>query len=115
MLPKSHRLPSLDIRRVMRTGRRMNSDTLQLIYVPAIKEGTRRFAIVVPKIVDKRATVRNRLKRLIREALWSELPNITPLDSIVQVKRKPASTTLIVIKRLLHETLERASLLTMKQ
>ena len=75
MLPKPNRLPSPEIKSLMRTGKRINGDGISLIYRK--RDGsadTSRFAFVVPVSVDKRAVGRNRLKRLTRESVRLALP-----------------------------------------
>ncbi len=106
MLPLSHRLPAPDVRQVMRSGRRLTSPELVLIYrkrelkfatTKRTSELSReagpwcsaRFAVVVPKRVDKRAVVRNRTKRLVREALRKLLPTMDQgIDGVIIVRKK---------------------------
>lgn len=89
MLPRENRLPSPDIKSVMRQGRRVNGDGVSLIYRK--RDGTQaasRFAFVVPVSVDKRATARNRLKRLTRESVRLALPHLAPgWDGVFMVRR----------------------------
>lgn len=73
MLPRSHRLPSLSIRDVMRTGRRVHEGSLQMVFKKNSLDESR-FAIVVPVSFDKRATARNRARRLVSESLRILLP-----------------------------------------
>ena len=87
MLPKPHRLPTPDIKQVMQRGRRLTSAELVLIYQENTID-TPRFAIVVPKRVDKRATARNRAKRLVREALRKLLPEMPGADGVFVVRNK---------------------------
>lgn len=68
MLPRSHRLPSLSIRDVMRTGRRVHEGSLQMVFKKNSLDESR-FAIVVPVSFDKRATARNRARRLVSESI----------------------------------------------
>ncbi len=73
MLPSSHRLPASLIRDVSRTGKRVREGSLQMVF----KKNTlnvSRFAVVVAVSFDKRATARNRARRLVRESLRKLLP-----------------------------------------
>ncbi len=86
MLPRPNRLPSPHIRAVLRLGRRVTAGAVQLVYTRSTLDHSR-FAVVVSTKVDKHATVRNRLKRLIRESLrrnFSAVPS--PLDGVVFIR-----------------------------
>lgn len=53
----------------------------------------RRFAFIVSTKVDKRAVVRNRIKRLIREIVYNELSRLAEnMDVVVVVKAKTSDT-----------------------
>ncbi|MDO8451470.1 MAG: ribonuclease P protein component [bacterium] len=75
MLPKANRIPSFEIRTVMRSGRRVSDRDIELVYT-SNHIGTARFAFIVSTRVDKRATRRNRVKRLMREAVHRALPHM---------------------------------------
>ena len=75
MLPKPHRLPSPDIRRVFENGKRTNTPLFQFITLKN-NEKISRFAIIVPAGLDKRTTVRNRTRRLVREAVRQLMPDV---------------------------------------
>lgn len=77
MLPKENRLPSPLIKTVMRRGKRIATDGLQFIFIQNTIPISR-FAFIVPKSVDKRAVVRNRIRRVVREAVRLALPAIAP-------------------------------------
>lgn len=88
MLPASHRLPSSDIGQVMRSGKRVSNNFLELFFVQSHTQISR-FAFVVPIRVDRRATARNRVKRLLREAVQTLLPNIRGgIDAVIFAKSK---------------------------
>lgn len=87
MLPRENRLPSPQIKIVMRTGRRENAEVLQLIFAQN-NLSVSRFAFVVPKSVDKRAVTRNRVRRILRESVRLLLPTIVPgLDGVFLVRK----------------------------
>lgn len=77
MLPKKNRLPSPLIKSVMRRGKRIATDGHQFIFIQNTLPISR-FAFVVPVSVDKRAVIRNRLRRLVRESVRLVLPQIAP-------------------------------------
>lgn len=73
MLARPHRLTrARDIRQVLRSGRSRRGKTLLVRFVPHTG-ATARFAVVVSTKVSKKATVRNRLKRQIRDLLKRHL------------------------------------------
>lgn len=109
MLPKPNRLPSPEIKSLMRTGKRINGDGISLIYRK--RDGsadTSRFAFVVPVSVDKRAVGRNRLKRLVRESVRLALPTPAPgWDGVFMVRRGLGSEFTVVdlkIRGILHQS-----------
>ncbi len=55
-------------------GRRRLSNMPQFIFRQTHKTGASRFVIVISKKIDKRATKRNRMRRLIRECLRRLVP-----------------------------------------
>ncbi len=90
MLPKEHRLThTREFTRVRRFGRSSGGPVLALYVLPtrsrAIKAG-----FSVSKRVGK-ATVRNRVKRLLREAVRHRLPEIKPGCDLVFIARPAAS------------------------
>jgi ribonuclease P protein component len=59
MLKKANRIPRGQFDLVFKTGKRLHSPLLQLIYIP----GEMAFSVVVSKKVAKQAVMRNRLRR----------------------------------------------------
>lgn len=77
MLPKLHRLTSdYDYRRLRRLGRSYLSSSFTFVVAQAKSPATLRFGFVVSNRLDKKAVVRNRLKRLLREAVYQLLPSL---------------------------------------
>lgn len=75
MLPRPHRLRrAADIHYLRRTGRRWRHPLVRLMVV-ANEQDVSRFAFVAGRQVGK-AVVRNRSKRLLREAIRHRLPQI---------------------------------------
>ena len=87
MLSKPHRIPSSELSTVMRFGKRMQMDTLSLIYARNAISAVR-FTFVVSTKIDKRATRRNRMRRLMSESVRLHLHVITPGCDAVFVAKK---------------------------
>lgn len=90
MLPSQNRLPSPQVREVMKTGKRIYTQALQLIF-KRNTVGVCRFAFIVGTNVDKRATARNRTKRLLRESVRHVLPSLSPGFDYVFIARSNMS------------------------
>lgn len=87
MLPKENRLPSPQIETVLRRGKRVSAQGVQLIFAQN-NLPVSRFAFVVPKSVDKRAVGRNRVRRILRESVRLLLPTIAPgWDGVFLVRK----------------------------
>lgn len=71
----------------MRRGKRYSSGPLQLVASPGTSAAPR-FAFVVSTSVDKRATKRNRMKRLLRESVQKKLEEVGPIDGVFVVRQK---------------------------
>jgi ribonuclease P protein component len=90
MLPKQHRLlRSRDFARVRRRGRSA-SDPLFAVYALPVRSSDVRVGFSVSKKVGK-AVTRNRVKRLLREAVRHELPAIRPGTDLVFIARPAAA------------------------
>lgn len=110
MLPKENRLPSSQIKIVMRTGRRESAEGLQLIFAQN-NLSVSRFAFVVPKSVDKRAVARNRLKRLARESVRLALPSLASGWDGVFMVRKGLGDELASVNACVRDLLMRSKIL----
>jgi len=73
------------IAEVFKTGRYIHGKYVFIKYVPS-KQVCARIAISVSTKLFKQATKRNRIKRLIREALKPHLSNLPELDILVITK-----------------------------
>jgi ribonuclease P protein component len=77
MLPAANRLTdAYDFRRVRRVGRAYHHPFFVLTVAHQKEVGPSRFGFVISKKFDKRATVRNRTKRLLREAVKKHLEEV---------------------------------------
>ena len=101
---KDYRLRSRkDIERVMRRGLRSENVLLRSV-VTRNTFGHIRLALVVPRVVQKRAVVRNRIRRRAREWVRTHPEFLRiPLD-IALIFKKPASTS---PRKLFYEELAR--------
>lgn len=71
-----------------------------------------RFAVVVAKKIDKRATVRNKIKRLVRSILQELYGSmITGLDLIFIGKKNILKTTSVQIKKNMENLLKKEGFL----
>ena len=110
MLPKENRLPSPQIKTVMRRGKRVSAQGVQLI-ITQNSLPVPRFAFVVSKSVDKRAVVRNRLKRLARESVRLGLPSLMPGWDGVFMVRKGLPDDFVKVEYAVQGLLRRAGVL----
>lgn len=88
MFARSQRLKkSSDIARVYKRGNRAFSDHLKMHFL-ANPRGGLRVAVVATKKLDKRAVVRNRAKRRVRELVKEELSNAADIrfDILVSIQ-----------------------------
>lgn len=87
MLPKAARLRNAkDFKEIFGRGRGVRDGHLFLKAVPA-KNTAVRIGVVVSRQVAAKAVDRNRLKRLLREALRNVLPSLKPGHDIILVTR----------------------------
>jgi len=87
MLSRINRLPSSEILHVMRRGKRIVGDALQIV-VQKSEADVSRFACIISTKIDKRATRRNRMKRLVSESITHLLPRLhNPVDCIVIARK----------------------------
>ena len=86
-----HRLQSKKSFRVLfRLGKRKESEFFKCIELRNQLPFSR-FAYIIPKVVDKRSVVRNRLRRRSREWMRTHLsPPAPPIDFILFIKKEAA-------------------------
>lgn len=111
MLPKLNRLPSPEIKSVERRGRRVTTPELVCVW-KELETTQMRFAFIVSTKVDKRATMRNRIKRVLGESVRQLAPNMNIGADVVLIARSNSlgeSTERAV--GILRETLQRAGLI----
>lgn len=100
MLPKKFRLHSdNDIKRLVRGGKTFFLPQLTIKY-QANSEQKLRVGFVVSTKVDKRAVIRNKVKRRMREVLRAELKNLKPgMDLLFIAKKSCIDLSLLELKK----------------
>lgn len=91
MFPKEWRLTrKRDIKRLFDSGKTTATTWFFIRYRPN-SLGHPRFAVVVGRKVAKAAVVRNRLKRLVRQAIREQLAKTKPpsQDYLITIRRDP--------------------------
>lgn len=107
MLSKSNRLPSPEIKSVMRRGRRVTTPELTCIWCES-KTSQARFAFIVSTKVDKRATMRNRIKRVLGESVRQLAPNMGfGMDVVLIARNKSLGESTEKTVKILSEILRR--------
>lgn len=90
MLSRSNRIPTSEVSRILRGGRRIHGDVADIIFQNTQSEYNR-FAFIVSTKIDKRATTRNRIRRLFNESVRHILPTLTKRQDIIIIARKNIS------------------------
>lgn len=107
MFASINRLPSTETRGVLRTGNHLSLPELQLVYRKKINPHSR-FTVVVSLKIDKRAVVRNRLKRLVRESVRHLLPTLRyTIDGVVIVRKNFSKSTQVEIQEKIRSLFEK--------
>jgi len=89
MLPKKNRLGlRKEFAAVTRRGKRKQGSLFNLVYVFSSPQDPSQIAFVVAKKVDNRAVIRNRIRRLFSQAVYSLLPRIKPGARIIIFGKK---------------------------
>lgn len=89
-LPRSARLSGkADFDRVFATARRKGSRFFRIVLTDN-EHGYARLGMAVSRRVDKRAVVRNRLRRQIRESFRAAWPGLPQVDIVVTAKPEAA-------------------------
>ncbi len=112
MLPKRNRLRhSLQLQQVRRQGQSWRHP-LVILLVTTHEDGASRFAFAAGRSVGK-AVVRNRAKRLLREAVRLNLPDIVPGRNCLFIAR-PAmvGASFVEVETAVRQLLQRAQLLS---
>lgn len=111
MLPKKYRLPSFQFASVKSHGQLLQSPLFGVLVSLSPREasgevGPSRFGFIVSTKISNKATVRNRLRRLLSEALLPLLPHLPPgHDYLVLAKTKLINQPLDHIRQTFHAIL----------
>lgn len=99
MLPRKHRLPRFELVRVKNQGRLIPGKLFSLLKT-SNQVGASRFGFIVSKKISKKAVERNRIRRLLFEAVQAVLPRIKEkADFVFLVKKAILDQPLEVIKK----------------
>lgn len=107
MLPQHLRLPAIEIVPLMRRGTHIRSGVLEFVYKKA--EASSHFACIISTKVEKLATRRNRMRRLVREAAQYMLPTLSKAIDGVIVIRGTLPDRQEEVSMIVRELLNRAS------
>lgn len=97
-LSKSRRLRSgVDLREITRQGRRIR-DSLFSVHSRANNLGHPRLGLTVSRRVSKKAVIRNRIKRCVRESFRQTQSKLDGLDIVVVAQPTTGNTDFAVLR-----------------
>ena len=112
---RAHLRASAEFQAVFGGGTRFNHPLFRLQVLPAPADATdarARLGMTVSKRVDKRAAVRNRIRRQVRETFRLHQHELTqPLDLVLVARPSIAEKDFVTVERDLIATLRQAGLL----
>lgn len=116
MLPKQYRLPlRSELARMKVDGKLVHANLFGLLISrqpSKNKPVVSRFGFIISTRVDKRATKRNRAKRLLTEALYRLIPKLKPgFDGIFLAKRTIVNRGLDEISQEMEAVFKKAQIL----
>ena len=89
MLPKQYRLAGHRIPTLIRSGKRISSHLVSLIYQPTADNlQPTAITVIVPVRLSKKAVERNRTRRLLREAIYQHLTNLEHGHEVIVMAKK---------------------------
>ena len=114
MLPKIHRLPlRTELNRVKKQGKIVSGNFFSLLFTVRSQTAVPRFAFIVSKKIDKRATVRNRVRRLFSESVREILPEVKKgVDGAFLAKRSAANQKFSIIRTDVEGVFRKSGLFT---
>jgi ribonuclease P protein component len=90
VLPKRHRLLlNKEFERTKKVGRRQTGPFFGVVTAEQDQPRDTKFGFVISRKIDKKATVRNRLKRLLCEAVGRLLPKIKSGYDVLFLAKRP--------------------------
>lgn len=93
----------------MRTGSRAVTDNLLFFFRKT--NGHPRFAVVVSTKVDKRAVVRNRIRRIVSESARHLLAHVSSVDGIFVARKNIAEFSQENVEKIVKDLLSKATIL----
>lgn len=114
MLPKRLRLSlKTDFARVQKKGRLFQGKIFSLLLSKKEKPGPSRFGFIISTKIHKKATKRNRARRLLIEAVQNQLPQIkSGFDCVFLAKKSIIGKELTEIKKETEKIFRLANLKT---
>jgi ribonuclease P protein component len=91
-LSRRHRLTSPDIKKLLRSGRLVRAQGVQILTNPNDRDYAR-LAVAVPKKLCKRAVDRNRVKRCIREWFRVNKAMLAGKDFLIRISARTHTRT----------------------
>jgi ribonuclease P protein component len=85
MLKEGYRLNSVDFKKVLKNGKRINNNFFSIVYLKSHKTGC---SVVVGKKVFKKAVNRNLLRRRVKSVLKQNIKLLKNKKIIVFVRKK---------------------------
>lgn len=112
MLSKKNRLPlRSELQRIKKEGEIFHFSFFSLL-IAKNGDGLNRFGFIVSKKIHKKAVIRNRIKRLLREATQSQLAKMKPgFDVVFLIKRKILWQDFPVVSQAVEQALKEGGLL----
>jgi len=96
LLPKKNRVPSFLIPQILKKGMSFYFPFFNIFIIPNSQRT--RFAFIVPEKVVKKAVKRNRIKRLLRQAVKENRGGLQKIDIVLSVKKNLSEKTFSQIK-----------------
>jgi ribonuclease P protein component len=110
MLPKKHRLAkALEVKRTTARGRSFFNPHAVVKYLKG--SGPARLTVVTSTKVSKKAVVRNRVKRIVREAVRSLLPQLQSGEYVIIMKAAAANVSAKTLRSSVVELFEKTKLI----
>ena len=113
MLPKIYRLPlKTELNRLKKSGQIFQAKFFGLLLSRQNSVAdVSRFAVIVSNKIDKKAVKRNKIRRLIYEALWGLRPKIkNGVEGVFLVKKNINQATFSEIKNEIEKLFKRTKL-----
>jgi ribonuclease P protein component len=100
MLPKKNRLPLRSkIKYLRQNGRLVQGPFFGLLYLLDSQQHSPMFAFIVSNKIDSRASGRNKIRRLLSEAIYSNIESVNPhLQAVFLTKKALVSQDFATIK-----------------